>query len=851
MADDNIELKIRIEAIQEGLANIEKTTSEIRRLAATAQRPLPDNTKHFREGIRRTHESLISTVKMLGQFYLVYEGLSLIAHGIEAAIASGIEFNSTMETSRIGIASLIVAQGKLTDAQGNVLKGNEALNAAMQISEAQVQKLKIAGIQTSATFEQLAQTFQQSVGPGLAAGLNLDQIRQFTITAVQAAGALGVPMNQLSQEVRSILSGEIDMNSRVAKALGITNAMVKQWKQQGVLFDKLNEKMGAFAVAGERVSHTWVAVKSNIADAMSNIAGIAEKPLFDDLEASMNQALGQIFDTAHGKISDTLTGFVDGLQSVAAAVGNMLGNAIAGIVRGMQTLSGFISRNAGALADLGTAFGSIWTQTKGVLAYIGGIIAAVIKWSVQAGYVQGIFEVIAVAIAGLRDGITLLGAGVAWLGGKIIQFLATPIQVVLEKFAALLRLIPGMKGMANAIQGYADNLQKMAAASQAYAEKTFAEFANGKTHVQDVLATFAKLDSQIGQTKTHATAAASGIQQFLASLTTTATGDPKQLAKINAIKLKAQTQHALAGLALTRETLAQKLALGEISGAEELRRLADLENKKYAIARKSLQDLLALEKVDAAKRAKLKAKLQQLEDQHALKTRQLNDRTTQAVAKTWESRFNVATNAIQQSINGVIQGTQTWRQATANLLNSIVAEGISAGLKMLAHWGAVEIAKTTATATGAASRTAIRTGEAATETGLTIGTAIKSILAHAWEAASAVYASIAAIPGVGPFLAPAMAIAAGATVAGYVGRIASAANGYDIPAGVNPIVQTHEEEMILPADLSNKVRNMTDGGGAQIHIHAVDAKSVKRLFMDHPDALAEAVLHARRRGAFA
>jgi hypothetical protein len=39
--------------------------------------------------------------------------------------------------------------------------------------------------------------------------------------------------------------------------------------------------------------------------------------------------------------------------------------------------------------------------------------------------------------------------------------------------------------------------------------------------------------------------------------------------------------------------------------------------------------------------------------------------------------------------------------------------------------------------------------------------------------------------------------------------MASAAGGYDIGAGVNPLVQTHQREMILPAHLAETVRDMS------------------------------------------
>lgn len=42
---------------------------------------------------------------------------------------------------------------------------------------------------------------------------------------------------------------------------------------------------------------------------------------------------------------------------------------------------------------------------------------------------------------------------------------------------------------------------------------------------------------------------------------------------------------------------------------------------------------------------------------------------------------------------------------------------------------------------------------------------------------------------------------------------ASAAGGFDIPAGTNPLTQLHAQEMVLPADLANNVRNMTSPAG--------------------------------------
>lgn len=101
--------------------------------------------------------------------------------------------------------------------------------------------------------------------------------------------------------------------------------------------------------------------------------------------------------------------------------------------------------------------------------------------------------------------------------------------------------------------------------------------------------------------------------------------------------------------------------------------------------------------------------------------------------------------------------------------------------------------------------------------------------AMAQMAALNTFASISAIPVVGPAAAPGAAaaafsvaegMAALATTAAYAS--ASARDGYDIPAGVNPITQLHEKEMVLPAQQANVIRDLAKGGGSVGGVSIVD-----------------------------
>ena len=156
---------------------------------------------------------------------------ALTFSGASAALGAFTAYNKEMESARIGIASLLVAQGKFSDAQGNVLQGTNQIAAAYKMTSDIMKKLEKDNLATAATFGELRTAFQRALGPGLAAGLNVDQIRQFSVAMVQAGAAMGVPMDQMGQEVRSLLSGNITEDSMIARTLGITNSDIK--KMQG------------------------------------------------------------------------------------------------------------------------------------------------------------------------------------------------------------------------------------------------------------------------------------------------------------------------------------------------------------------------------------------------------------------------------------------------------------------------------------------------------------------------------------------------------------------------------------------------------------------------------------------
>jgi hypothetical protein len=255
-------------------------------------------------------------------------------------------------------------------------------------------------------------------------------------------------------------------------------------------------------------------------------------------------------------------------------------------------------------------------------------------------------------------------------------------------------------------------------------------------------------------------------------------------------------------------------------------------SKEYLAASTDLQNALNKEEKDAARIQKEVTKAA------------FDERKRQ-----WETLFSGIQHALETSIMGIIQGTTTASQAMKKLIQSIALEYINLGLKTLIAHKATELAKTGATAQGTAQRVALEQWAAIKSVALSAWSAIKSIGIYAIEGAAAAFKSIAAIPFVGPFLAPAAAVTAGIAIAGFAGHVASAEGGYDIPRGLNPMTQLHSNEMVLPSSLADKIRNMTSagsGGAVHFNVNAIDGASVKKFFTEHGDKIIAVVQKGAR-----
>lgn len=309
-------------------------------------------------------------------------------------------------------------------------------------------------------------------------------------------------------------------------------------------------------------------------------------------------------------------------------------------------------------------------------------------------------------------------------------------------------------------------------------------------------------------------------------------------AAAQAVKIENDKQDAIRDMQISaieqqQTDVNQQYEMKEISYQQLIQAEKKFEDQITALRKADLAKKLADAEADPDRNPELVAKLnqqiEQLESQHQMKMAELSRKAAQDASKNYTSMLDTVQNSFETMFTSLANGTTKLQAAMLTLFESIGNAVIQMAAKTAAEWVMDQLRQKISA----------------------IANAMSQVNANAAVAGSAAFASTAAIPLVGPELAPAAAAASYAGALAYgAGITASAAGGYDIPSGVNPVTQLHQNEMVLPADLASNVRNMTGGGGHtfNISVQAMDAQSVSRLFNSSGSALVQTLLRQLRLG---
>jgi len=276
------------------------------------------------QGYGGTLSGLTGLVERVFASYLVYK----FAASLKDATSAVLEWMGSMETYGIAIASSLQVGGNYVEkTSGRVLEGAEAFKIAQRDAVGVIEALQVANFQTVASLDQLIRMYQEALPIAMSKGFDKKMVQDFTLSVTQAASAMGVSMDMMAEEARSLLTGAINLrNSRVAVALGITPEDIRRNSADAnQLFTFLMGKLKVYSQAGEELQNSWRGLWSNFKDVMMQAGGKALEPLFQGIKQQLKEIVENIvtLDKEAGKIIWN-PAFLDGINTIKAGIVQMM-----------------------------------------------------------------------------------------------------------------------------------------------------------------------------------------------------------------------------------------------------------------------------------------------------------------------------------------------------------------------------------------------------------------------------------------------------------------------------------------------------------------------------------------------
>lgn len=334
------------------------------------------------------------------RYTVIYEGIKKMGDLWGTIVGGAYDYANMIETNQIGMAGILASMTKIDGKQ-------TTWNQAMKVSAGVMKDLQSESLKTAATAQELIDTFRALLGPGLASGMTVKQIEKLTTVGTNAVKSLGLPSNQIIQELRDLVAGGIrPSSSTLATSLGITDADVKAAKQSAEgLYSFLINKMKGFEMATTQTSNTVAGKIDQIKEGLQR--GIAEgmtplRNVYSDVLGDIAKKLVVIDKTAYEwKINPAFEGSLTDISVTIMLIGEKL-KAV------WDTASPFVSLigNTGK-GVLGSVVNNLGLVVAGFTAFkTKDILKDLIKIATMNRFDYNAQTSIGKAIQGIRDKIT-------------------------------------------------------------------------------------------------------------------------------------------------------------------------------------------------------------------------------------------------------------------------------------------------------------------------------------------------------------------------------------------------------------------------------------------------------------
>jgi hypothetical protein len=284
-----------------------------------------------------------------------------------AIVKQGFSFNQTMQDGEVAI--------------GNVLKTFKGLNDEAAKSEAAkvVQLITEAEPRAAGGLQELTQGFIATAAAAAGAGISAEQNVDLVARFANALSNSGLPLEQLNQELRSVLTANVTSDSFIGKLLegkGLDNKRISQLTQEGKLYGEIVKELGAMGEAGDTAGVAFSTLNSALSKAAgaltadmfsSSVSGAKNLSAAVDANIKSFEYLGSVIGTV---IEKSVQGI--GLLAEFFQFNNAIGTGIGEALTGGSFMEGFKETMDGFKADAAKAVSTATAQPGGGGAGSGG-----------------------------------------------------------------------------------------------------------------------------------------------------------------------------------------------------------------------------------------------------------------------------------------------------------------------------------------------------------------------------------------------------------------------------------------------------------------------------------------------
>lgn len=466
--DFDVRAKLSLSS-KEGLKNIDKLADRLKRLGGQ---------------IRGTDSAFLRIGASIAGMAVGYAGISTLASGFQSMVSSAAQFESSMQGTQIGLASIMqqVEQTSFSQATG--------------FAEGAFQRLTDMAIESTATTQQMFDIFSGIYGPIRAAGAGMETVYELTKNTTLAASALDVDFQQARRDIGAMVRGAAGVDVKLfssLKSMGLIRENAEQFNQltQSERVEKLRQALSGFGEAGDAYAKSLPGVTSTFTDIYEQLRRAAFRPVFDLITRSIGKVndrllasrerIGAVLTTlgerAAGGIGRIVDKGLDGLDYLAAhwdeialkidtaisklrsmvpmivqagkaflaisAARQVLGMGVSAVGTGVSAVSSLASLGvggAGAAAEAAggagaaAAGGGVMAGLEAALAALAPLIAPVVAALAAVGSV-GVFvaerwDDLKLAIAPMMPVLESLWASLKELGELVMRILLPPMKLL-------------------------------------------------------------------------------------------------------------------------------------------------------------------------------------------------------------------------------------------------------------------------------------------------------------------------------------------------------------------------------------------------------------------------------------